>query len=712
MENFRRSLKYLWPYRKRLILACLCVVAITVLWGGGLGMLGPSSKILISDEGLHGWAYDSVTKDRLDLNISRQLAPPGVTLNSREVTFALNVTEAYKDGIAKEAGIGNGDWIVGIYGDGTDKEILRADELSKLIAQSPEDETLALRIYNPISHKDSRVQLRLGKADWSSQLAADIVSKIPEPKTTADKYRIFLWALLIVLGINYLRDVFRFFQEYLVTTSVYRGMMDLRCDVYDTALRLPLTFFSASGTSDTTSRFIQDSGELSRGQVTLFGKTLVEPGKAIGALAMALIFSWKLTLIAMISGPPSYWLIRRFGKRMKKASKRALEGWSSVLAVLSETLRGVRVVKAYTMENAERKRFFRANRGLFRQQRKMAKIDSAVSPTIEALGITAACGVTALAGYWVIGGDMSPSDFIVMMACLAALFDPVRKLSKVVTRFQRSESAAARLFELHDREKEKTIPGAPMLPKHSESIEFRNVSFRYPGANVDAVKNINLTIKSGQTVAIVGPNGSGKTTLVSLLPRLLDASSGEIVIDGQNISKVSLRSLRRQIGLVTQDTVLFNATIGENIAYGLRRPKLEDVMDAAKKAFVDEFVRDLPEAYDTMVGEHGATLSGGQKQRITIARAILRDPAILIFDEATSQIDANSEHRIHQAMEEFVKDRTTLMIAHRFATVLSADVIVVMDDGQIVDAGTHEELLERCELYHHLYRTQFVDSGG
>jgi len=226
------------------------------------------------------------------------------------------------------------------------------------------------------------------------------------------------------------------------------------------------------------------------------------------------------------------------------------------------------------------------------------------------------------------------------------------------------------------------------------------------------LKDINLTIPAGGTVAVVGPNGSGKTTLVSLVPRLIDPTRGCVLIDGNDVTKFSLRSLRRQIGLVTQETVLFNATIGENVAYGLRRAKREAVLEAARKAYVDEFVRDLRDGYETMVGERGATLSGGQRQRIAIARAILRDPAILIFDEAMSQIDSDSEQRIHEAMKEFVKGRTTLLIAHRFATVLSADRVIVINEGRIVDSGTHEELLERCELYRHLYTTQLTDASA
>ena len=309
-------------------------------------------------------------------------------------------------------------------------------------------------------------------------------------------------------------------------------------------------------------------------------------------------------------------------------------------------------------------------------------------------------------------GQMAPPDFLGAMGSMAAMFDAFRKLSKVLNRFQQAEAAATRIFELQDQAQERSLPGAPMLPRHSRDIEFRHVSFRYPAAADNALTDISFRIQAGQKVAIVGPNGCGKTTLASLIPRLMDPAAGTVLIDGHNVSEFSIRSLRRQISVVTQDTVLFNATIKENIAYGLRRPKEDRVLAAARQAYVDEFVRELPEGYQTMVGEHGATLSGGQKQRIAIARAILRDPAILIFDEATNQIDADSERRINEAMVGFMENRTTLIIAHRFATVLQADAIVVMSDGRVIDVGAHQDLLERCGLYSHLYDTQLVDAGG
>ena len=509
-----------------------------------------------------------------------------------------------------------------------------------------------------------------------------------------------------------LRDVLRFCQEYLVRSVVLRAIMDMRCENYNVALRLPATFFAREGTSDTTSRFIQDTGEVTRGMTTLFGKTLVEPAKAIASLTMALILSWKMTLLAMLIGPPAYFLIRQLGRTMKKATRRALEGWSSMLAVLEETLSGIRVVKAYTMEGVERRRFFQVNRRLLKQQKRIARTEAIVAPSIEAMGITAAMVAVGVAGHSVLNGQLDTEIFIGWMALLVAMFDPIRKLAKVSTTFQRADAAAIRIFQLQDQEQEKRIKNAPNLPVHADSIEFRNVSFRYPNTDEDTLRDINLNIAHDETIAVVGPNGSGKTTLVSLLPRLIDPTEGQILIDGCDVCAHSLKSLRKQISVVTQETILFNASIADNIAYGTRKPGMDAVLAAAKRAFIDEFISDLPDGYDTMVGQRGATLSGGQRQRITIARAILRDPAILIFDEAMSQIDSESEHKIHEAMEEFSAGRTTLLIAHRFATVLSADRIVVIDGGKISDIGPHAELLERCKLYKHLYDTQFVDSGG
>ena len=715
MKDFVRSLKYLKPYRKRLAVSIVCVILIAMLWASGIGMIVPTMKVLISPEGLHGWAWNSIAADRLQARVELDFPTVETKAADRPVTMLVDIVRVDKDSPAANAGILKRDWIVGIgraAGPVRRLSHANANECMGLLMESAE--ALRLEVFTPGGQSDQSrtVTLPPGEVSMGSGLLGWAAGSIPQPTTRIERFPILVWALLIMVVMTVLRDVLRFLQEYLVHSVVLRGIMDLRCENYDVALRLPTTFFAREGTSDTTSRFIQDTGEVTRGMTTLFGKTLVEPAKAAASLTMALILSWQMTLVALVVGPPAYLLIRQLGRIMKKATRRALEGWSAMLSVLEETLAGIRVVKAYTMEGAERKRFFRVNRRLLKQQNRIARAEAIVAPSIEAMGISAAMVAVGVAGYRVLSGRLDPEVFIGWMALLIAMFDPIRKLAKVATTFQRADAAAIRIFQLQDQAQEKRIPGAPDLPLHSRSIEFRDVRFRYPGAGDDSLRDINLTINHDETIAIVGPNGSGKTTLVSLLPRLIDPTEGHVLIDGCDICTHSMRSLRKQIAVVTQETVLFNATIAENIAYGTRNAGKETVLAAAKRAFIDDFISELPDGYGTMVGQRGATLSGGQRQRITIARAILRDPAILIFDEAMSQIDSDSERRIHDAMEEFSKGRTTILIAHRFATVLSADRIVVIDAGKIRDIGPHAELLERCKLYKHLYETQFIDSGG
>ena len=709
MKNFRRSLKYLWPQRRRLALAMVCVLLIAVLWGGGLGALLPGMKILISEEGLHGWAYNSVTRDRLGAKVVCQVLPPGQTVQyegtERSLVVVLSIIAVDEDGAAAGLLLPS-DWLVGISDDHQKPLWLRGELLARRIAELGPDQPVSLLVYRPHQRQWKTVSLRAQRAGLAGRALAWVAATLPQATTPRDRFHLLLWLLGFVLVITVLRNVLRFLEEYLAGTAVWRGMMDLRCENYDVVLRLPTTFFSEKGVSDSMSRFIHDTAELARGQRTLFGRTLVEPAKALAALTAAMLLSWRLTLLAMGAGPTAWLIIRKLGKTMRRASRRALQSWSAMLAVLDETLNGIRVVKAYTMEAAERKRFFRVNRRLYQQQEKMVQIDAASAPLVEVLGLIAAMGAVALAGYWVFNDVMDPESFIALMACLAALFDPVRKLAKVPARFQRSEAAAARIFELRDQEQEKFLPGAPALPRHSESISFRNVVFRYPSASQAALQDVDLEIAAGESVAVVGPNGSGKTTLVSLVPRLLDPTRGHVLIDGHDIASHSLRSLRRQIALVTQDAVIFNATVADNIAYGKRRARSGEIESAAQQAYVDEFVAELPNGYDTVVGEHGASLSGGQRQRIAIARAILRDPAILIFDEAMSQVDPDSERKVHRTLAKFRVGRTTLLVAHRLATVLQADRIVVMNEGRIVEVGRHEELLSRCGLYRQLYQTQ------
>jgi subfamily B ATP-binding cassette protein MsbA len=368
------------------------------------------------------------------------------------------------------------------------------------------------------------------------------------------------------------------------------------------------------------------------------------------------------------------------------------------------------VVKGYGQENYERRRLFAVDHQVLLQQVKMGRIEAFASPTLETMGFIAVMLAILYFGRGVLaqGAEEKLPDFLAMVVCLGAMFDPIRKLSTVYPKIQRANAAADRVFELLDSPSEDDQDeGRPKLGPIRESVEIENVKFTYPEANRPALRGVSLKVSKGETVALVGPNGSGKTSLVSLLPRFFPFQEGRILIDGQDITQVSLQSLRQQFSLITQESVLFPDTIRANIAYGSQQATDAEVKDAACKAFADEFIQQLPKGYDTVIGERGATLSGGQRQRLAIARAILKNAPILIFDEATSQVDPESEKKIHDALDAFLRGRTAFVIAHRYATISEADRIAVMDDGQIIAVGTHEALLGSCQLYRRLYETQF-----
>jgi ABC-type multidrug transport system fused ATPase/permease subunit len=489
---------------------------------------------------------------------------------------------------------------------------------------------------------------------------------------------------------------------------VQTAINEMRQDVFAHLTHMPIGTFAKERPSDTISRIMRDTASMTSAIKVMLGKALREPMNALFMLAAAMFLNWQLALVFLCGAPFVLALLGSFGRKMKKATRRSLEAGAQMLAKLQESVAGLRVVKVYNREEFEQKQFQAINNRLLKQLLRMSKVDAATHPVLEVLGMFAGAAAIIVGMAWVTGGSLEGPEFLTLLALLGGAAEAVRKTSDIWNKIQQANAAAERVFAVLDSPTEVENPGATPLPPAKGNVIFRDVVFTYPGNERPTLQGVSLTVTAGHNVAIVGPNGSGKTTLANLLPRFYDPDAGQILIDGHDIAGVTLSSLRAQIGMVTQQTITFNDTIAANIAYGRHGATEAEIVAASERAFAHEFVSQLPEGYETVIGEHGVGLSGGQLQRIVIARAILKDPSILIFDEATSQVDADSEAKIHEAIEKVMQDRTTFIIAHRFSTVVAADVIVVMDGGRILAQGQHDELMQTCPIYQGLYETQLV----
>jgi ATP-binding cassette, subfamily B, bacterial MsbA len=661
MKNFRRVLLMACRYRWTLVGAVLSALGVAVLWGGNIGAVYPFVKVVLEEKSIQSWVGDEIERGSKTIaDINREIA-----------------------------------------------------KIEAQLAAGPNQPKLEASLHRLQSRLDIETRAR----DWYVWAKPHLDRWLPN-----DPFQTLVLVMAALLIGTVLKSGLVIANNILVSRLANLATFDLRKLFYRRTLRLDLATFNDEGSSDLMSRFTHDTSNIGNGLETVFGKMIVEPLKMIACLVGAAFVCWRLLLLSLIVAPPAALAIRWLSKMLKRANRRAMEQMVQIFNVLEETFRGIKVVKAFTGEPSERRRFHLRAKEYYRKAMKIARYDSLSHPITEFMGILTVC-LALLAGTWlVLKGETRllgipltsrPLDLSALLLFYGFLFgtaDPVRKFSDIFSRLQCGVAASDRIFARLDREPAIRSPKNPVsCARHRRELSFEGVSFEYqPGTRI--LDDVTLKIPFGETIAIVGPNGCGKSTLANLIPRFADPVEGQVRLDGASLTDLRLRELRGQIGLVTQEPLLFDDTVFNNIRYGRPRAGREEVIDAARRAHAHGFIEsELTDGYETVVGTLGGRLSGGQRQRIALARAILRDPAILILDEATSQIDLESEQAIQEVLEEFTRGRTTVIITHRLAILSLAHRIVAMQSGRIIDVGTHQEMINRCALYRRLHQIQFED---